>query len=175
MKRVGKRLALAALIAATAAGGWLAGRQNAFAGTKQPPAAMRSADPMPAASAAIKPIRSTQGSPQAAAPNVKAVAPSVPPIKLAAAPIMPPVPTPSASPAAPVQTKAPAVERKPRMSLSMPKKQVKASARPAAPKAKPRPKVRYKFSENMRLFCERAGKATRECRNFNRQARRTRR
>jgi hypothetical protein len=63
------------------------------------------------------------------------------------------------------------------------KSTAKAKARPrsrTALKPKPAPKraqprIKYRHSETMRLFCQRAGKATPECRIFRRNAPRKRR
>ena len=48
-------------------------------------------------------------------------------------------------------------------------------ARNEAPKPGVKPKIKYAYSENMRLFCERAGRGTPECRMFRRNAPKSRR
>jgi len=62
-------------------------------------------------------------------------------------------------------------ERRPKRSsqASASRRKLLAERRPA------RPKVKYKYSENMRLFCQRAGAATPECRIFRRNTVRRRR
>ena len=56
-----------------------------------------------------------------------------------------------------------------------PKPTVKPPSKAAVPKQRAVPKIKYAYSENMRLFCERAGRATPECRTFRRYAPKARR
>jgi hypothetical protein len=116
---------------------------------------------------------------RAAAPPARIVPASAP--ALAPAPILEvplpapePAPEPSPEPAEPPRLElaaAPELHSEPRLE----RVRAAAKAKPAAkPRPAPRPRIKYKFSENMRLFCQGAGKATSECRTFRRNVRRLR-
>jgi hypothetical protein len=121
-------------------------------------------------------------------------APEPAPVELAAAeadlPPIPAVTTPRVAAPAPPPVAAPEPVRPVELALKteLPVRAVEARqperprsvslAKPAvkSAKAKPakkptRPRIKYRYSENMRLFCERAGKGTPQCRTFRRNVR----
>ena len=178
-------LLLVALTSAAGAAGWVGGRQQGIReGTAMIAAAPAGTERMPSASADAGGgrIASSAGIPSPAFPppavRTSAAAPAV-----LTAPA--PAPAQSAAPAAPAVT--PSI--RPEATQLKTKTAAKASGQnkgpvrsKTAPKPKPaakpkpvRPKIKYRYSETMRLFCRGAGKATAECRTFRRNAPRNRR
>jgi predicted membrane-bound mannosyltransferase len=128
--------------------------------------------------------------PVAEAPQ--AVLSAAKPVRLAEAAPPPPAPAPAPAPVAPVlppqemssaetREEARSADERPRETRQAARKR-KAAAEAASKRKKalaerkaPRPKVKYRYSENMRLFCEKAGAATPECKTFRRNTAKRRR
>jgi type IV secretory pathway VirB10-like protein len=133
---------VAALFAAVGAAAWMSGSETPETAVEAPPAA-------PAAAAETVP-----------APAPAAEVPAEPaPAPLAAEPASAGVSLPQPSPRASAR-----VAPRPRPALSRTSASRSERARTAAAES-PRP-VRYRNARNMRLFCERAGRGTPQCRSF---------
>ena len=99
-----------------------------------------------------------------APPRQKAAEAAAPPAPLAVPPAAPPPPVEFAeAPPTPPAAAAPEQEPKPREPAGG--KQAENEAQPR----QPRPAA-YRYAQNMRLFCERSGRSTRQCREFRRRA-----
>ena len=181
-------LLLVALTSAAGAAGWIGGRQQGIREGAEmvaaaPAVSLASADAerrSPPSSAAIRntalpPAPAVQTN-VAASTTLMAPAPtSVEPDALPAPAVNPP----RRSEQTPVAAKAShetAREQRPAVKKNGPVRS-RTGSKPKQPaKPKPaRPRIKYRYSETMRLFCRGAGKATPECRTFRRNAPRNRR
>ncbi|MDP8912203.1 MAG: toll/interleukin-1 receptor domain-containing protein [Pseudomonadota bacterium] len=177
-------LLLVALTSAAGAAGWVGGRQQGIREGAATAAAAADVGRLSLASAGTVP----GGAPRRSFSPAPAVRTAAAASATLTAPASAPAPFPAevAAPAAaeatrPTRAKTDvaakasgktAREQKPAAKNKAP---VRSKPTPAAKPKPARPRIKYRYSENMRLFCRGAGKATPECRIFRQNAPRRRR
>jgi hypothetical protein len=190
-------LLLLALTSAAGAAGWVGGRQQGIReGAETAVAASTDDGKMLLASAGEtqSPEASSAGIPRTALPTARAVPAAAAASAAVRAPALTPALTPAlakaATPAAagsarPARAKTEAAanasgktareQKPPAKNKTAMRSRTSSKPTPAARSKPARPRIKYRYSENMRLFCQGAGKATPECRIFRRNAPRKRR
>jgi hypothetical protein len=179
-------LLLLALTGAAGAAGWLGGRQQGLSESAE----MAAAAPANAGKMMVLSARSSGlPKPPTAARPPSATRPSAP--VRTASPAQAVLAAPAGSAAAiasepPRQTKVTAASRTKTSDAAVRKRSPAAATIKPTVRSKPalktkaavkraQPRIKYRYSETMRLFCQGAGKATPECRIFRRNAPRSRR
>lgn len=162
---------LIALVIAAAVTGWMADLAS-NAPTGRPMAAAVTASAPAIARARV--ARPEKGRPEKAAPAATGRASGAPPpIRLAAAREKP---APAKAQSNSIARRQPAARARSKITTRAREKAPTSSrSKPSVTARTTRPKIKYRYSETMRLFCQRSGKTTPECRIFRRNAPRAKR